>query len=116
MEENKQEDYILVFEAPKIVTPEFRLYYDKKTGKVITYTCEKLEGDYIIIDSITYAQSRPDVRVIDGKISTVQIHAVVSKLMPKEEGIRCSKQDISIVVPDTYEGDIQKWDMITYEL
>jgi hypothetical protein len=114
MEQN--EEYILVFEAPKIIAPEFRLYYDE-AGKVVCYTCEKLEGTYIVVDAITYAQARPDVRVIDGKISTVSPNAVVSKLMPSsDEGQVCSYDDISIVVDKKYKGKTKKWKLVTYEL
>ena len=35
-----KEDCIIIWEAPKIVPPEFRLYYDD-AGRVITYTSEK---------------------------------------------------------------------------
>jgi hypothetical protein len=114
--EEKQEEFVVIFEAPKLVPPEFRLYYDDK-GKVITYTCEKLEGDnYIVIDAATFAQARPDIRVINGKISTVAPNAVVSKVMPSEEGISCPIEDISIVVNSDYKGKKTKWKMVTYEL
>jgi hypothetical protein len=52
---SQQEEYILTWEAPKIEPPEFRLYYDEK-GNVICYTCEKLEGNYVIIDAQTFAE------------------------------------------------------------
>jgi len=108
------EDIIIIWEAPKIIPPEFRLYYDE-AGKVICYTCEKLEGNYIVIDAITYAQARPDIRIIDGKISTVSNHCVVSKLMPHtSEGISCEEEDISIVSMRDL-GTI-KWKLKTYEL
>lgn len=110
------EDYIIIWEAPKIVPPEFRLYYDE-AGKVITYTCEKPEGNYIVIDAMTFAAARPDIRVIDGKISTVQAHAIISKLMPDlEEGIDCSLEDISIVLGPGDRIKKQKWKLNTYEL
>lgn len=108
-------DHIIIWEAPKIVPPEFRLYYDD-SGKVLCYTCEKLEGNYIVIDALTYAQGRPDIRVIDGKISTVAPNAVVSKLMPSDQGQRCLTEDISIVVDDLYSGKTTKWKLVTYEL
>ena len=82
---NNDEEYILIWEAPKIEKPEFRLYYDDK-GKVVTYTCEKLEGNYLLIDAQTYAEGRPDVRVLDGKIIRISANAVVSKLVPNKEG------------------------------
>jgi hypothetical protein len=113
--EQEQEQYQVIFEAPKIIPPELRLYYDDK-GKVITYTCEKLEGDYIVIDAATFAAARPDVRIIDGKISTVAPNAVVSKLMPDTEGVECPEEDISIVASSNYKGKKTKWKMVTYEL
>lgn len=115
MQKQNEEGYIVLFEAPEIVTPEFRLYYDEK-GKVICYTCEKLEGNYIIIDSITFAQARPDIRVIDGKITTVVSNAVVSKLMPCDYGQTCAKHDISLIVGKEFKGEIRDWRMVTYEL
>jgi len=115
MQKQNEEGYIVLFEAPKISTPEFRLYYDEK-GKVVCYTCEKLPGNFIIVDTSTFAQARPDVRIIDGKISTVQTHAVVSKLMPASHGTSCTSDDISIIVNNSYSGKTQDWKMITYEL
>lgn len=111
---SEQEEYILTWEAPKIEPPEFRLYYDEK-GNVVCYTCEKLEGNYVIVDSQTFAEGRPDLRVVDGKISTVNPAFIVSKLMPDTEGTDTSSEDISIV---TSEKSIkkQKWKLHTYEL
>jgi hypothetical protein len=113
---DNKEDNFIAWEAPEIIAPEFRLYYEKDTGKVICYTCEKPEGSYIIIDANTYAQARPDVRIIDGKISTVQTHFVVSKLMPTAslEGQLCEDADVSVISTDD-EGTI-KWKLNTYEL
>ena len=112
---NEKDESIFYFEAPKIVPPEFRLYYDEK-GHVVTYTCEKLEGNYIVIDALTFAQARPDVRVIDGKISTVQPAMVITKLMPDDNGIMCAEEDVSIVVQPNHKGKIQKWNLNIYEL
>jgi len=115
MQKQNEEGYIVLFEAPEIKTPEFRLYYDEK-GRVVCYTCEKLPGNFIIVDNITFAQARPDVRVVDGKITTVVSNAVVSKLMPCDSGQACAKQDISLVVGKEFKGEITNWKMITYEL
>lgn len=115
MQKQNEEGYIVLFEAPEIKAPEFRLYHDDK-GKVICYTCEKLEGNFIIIDASTFAQARPDVRVVDGRIATVTANAVVSKLMPCDSGRECSKQDINIVVDREFKGETTFWKMITYEL
>jgi len=107
-------DYI-VFEAPKLVAPEFRLYYDEN-GNVITYTCDKLEGNYIIIDRQTFIEARSDVRVIDGKIKRMNPSLVICKLKPdKYEGVACSEEDISIIVPYG-ANNLQLWKLTTYEL
>lgn len=106
-------DYI-VFEAPKLVAPEFRLYYDDN-GSVITYTCDKLEGNYIVIDRQTFIEARPDVRIVDGKIKRTNPSLIVYKLKPnKTEGIACSVEDISIVVPHGANNS-QLWKLTTYE-
>ena len=108
------EDYV-VFEAPKLVEPEFRLYYDEN-GSIITYTCYKLEGNYIIIDRQTFIEARPDVRVIDRKLKRVNPSLVIYKLKPDTtEGIPCSRDDISIVVPHG-SNNSQLWKLTTYEL
>lgn len=101
------EEEIVIWEAPKIEKPEFRLYYDS-LGKVICYTCEKLEGDYIVVDATTYAESRPDLMVIDGEIIRTNKVFVISKLVPHTEGTSCHKEDLSILA----EGnDTQKWEV-----
>ena len=108
-------EHVILWEQPPLEKPEFRLYYDDK-GKVVCYSCEKIEGAYIIIDAATYAAGRPDVRVIDGKISTAVPSLVVSKLMPNIEGVSCAEEDISIVVDSNYKDKIIKWKLNTYEL
>ena len=77
------DNQVIIFEAPKIVPPEFRLYYDD-TGRVICYTCEKLPGKYIVIDKNTFAEARPDIRVVDGKVSKAKQRAVISKLVKRD--------------------------------
>ena len=110
------EDFVIVWEAPPIVKPEFRLYYDEK-GKVLFYTSEKPEGNYIVVDALTYAEGRPDLRVVDGRISTVNQGSVVSKLVQdKSEGVECSIEDVSIIVPKKCKVKKIKWKLKTYEL
>jgi len=108
-------EHVVIWEQVPLVKPEFRLYYDDK-GKVVCYSCEKIEGTYIVIDASTYAAGRPDVRVIEGKISTAVPSLVVSKLMPNVDGVSCTEEDISIVVDDKYKDKIIKWKLNTYEL
>jgi hypothetical protein len=40
-------EHIVIWEQAPLVKPEFRLYYDDK-GKVLFYSCEKPEGNYIV--------------------------------------------------------------------
>ena len=110
-------EHVILWEAPPIVKPEFRLYYDDK-GKILFYTCDKPEGSYIVIDAMTFAESRPDVRVIDNKLVKLSEVAVISKLIIDEydEGVTCASEDISIVVDETYDGPVTKWTLKTHEL
>lgn len=112
---SETQDYVLVFEAPKIEPPEFRLYYDEETGKVLFYTCEKPAGKYIVIDSITFACARQDVRVIDGKLSTMNPGSIASKLKLSDTGVKTLKEDISIIANED-SVDVQSWKLMTYEL
>jgi hypothetical protein len=111
---DNDQDYVILFEAPKIEKPELRLYYDDK-GKVLFYTCEKPEGNFIVVDAQTYIEARPDVRVVNGKLMKVQA-SIISKLIPNTIGQLCAREDISIVVDDKYTGKTQNWEMTTYEL
>jgi len=108
------EEHVIIWEAPKIVPPELRLYYDAE-GKVICYSGDaSTQGNYIVVDTQTFAEARPDLRVINGKISTAQPNQVVYKLMPDTEGRSCHREDISIIVDATDEHT--KWKLNTYEL
>lgn len=109
------DEYVVIWEAPTVIVPEFRLYYDDN-GHVVCYTCSKPEGNYIVIDALTYAAARPDIRVIDGKISTVSESMVVSKLMPGDSGVTCASEDMSIIVDDSYTDQTIQWKLKTYEL
>ena len=105
---------IVIWEAPPVIKPEFRLYYDER-GNVLFYTCEKPEGNYVIIDAETYAQSRPDLKVIDGKLAGSISGSIVSKLVHDDNGTNCATEDLSIVVDDSYDN-ITKWKLKTYDL
>ena len=112
MSENKEE--LFIWEPVALVKPEFRLYYDN-TGSVICYACEKLEGDYIVIDPQTYAEGRHDVKVLNGKIISNYSNAIVTRLTKDIEGTLCSVEDMSIIVDDD-EVDNQYWKLKVYEL
>jgi hypothetical protein len=115
--EDNQKDYVIIWEQSVMEPPEFRLYYDAN-GAVICYTGDKsMTGDYIVIDAQTFAAARPDVRVIDGRISTAGHKSVVYKLMPsKNNGVECIAEDVSIIAESSYEGKTKKWKLTIYEL
>jgi hypothetical protein len=104
----------IIWEAPPIIKPEFRLYYDER-GNVLFYTCEKPEGKYVVIDASTFAQGRPDIKVVDGKVSMSISGSVVSKLIHDDNGTSCASEDLSIIVDSSYTN-ITKWKLKTYEL
>ena len=105
------DEFVVIWESHKVDKPEFRLYYDDK-GSVTGYTCEKLEGNYIVIDAITFAESRPDIKVVDGKIIKNNYGSVVSKLCKDTEGVLCEAEDISIIT----EAAGQYWKLKTVSL
>lgn len=106
-----EEEYVITWEAPVIEDPEFRLYYDDR-GYVVCYTCEKPEGDYIVIDAQTFAEARPDVRVVEGRLIRPHSGAVISRLYPATSGMLCESEDVSIIT----ENEGQYWKIKTYEL
>lgn len=87
---------------------EFRLYYDS-VGNVIYYTCEKPEGQYIVVDTATYAAGRLDVKVIDGQLLPSS-ESIFAQLVQTINGVVCAKQDVSIIVTDDYQ-DTNTWDV-----
>jgi len=88
---------------------EFRLYYSDN-GRVLCYTCEDLEGNYIVIDDDTYHQCRPDVYVIDGKIVKTSEMTIITKLKPSTKGVTTSSDDICMIAT---EGTT--WELTTHE-
>ena len=114
--EDNQQEQVVIWQQPKMEPPEFRLYYDEN-GSVICYTGDKsMTGNYIVIDAQTFAAARPDIRVIDGRLSTAGLKSVVYKLMPNSEGVECIAEDISIIADSSYDGKTTKWKLNIYEL
>lgn len=107
-------EYLVVEEStPEEV--EFRLYHDDM-GNLLFYTCEKPEGQYIVIDRQTYVEARPDWRVVDGKLVKIVPGTIISKLKPNDdEGTECAVDDITIVVDKNFINK-QKWKLDSYEL
>jgi len=89
---------------------EYRLYYDD-TGKIVCYTTEDLEGKYVVIDKITYMSARHDVRVIDNKAVVLAAGTHILKLIPKDKGTMCHRENILVID----ETDPVYWDLTVYE-
>ena len=106
-----EDEVVVIWDSVKVDKPEFRLYYDDK-GYVVTYTCEQPEGNYIIIDALTFAEARPDIRVVNNSIVKNTLGSVVSRLHKDVEGVRCESDDISIIT----EADGQYWKLKTVSL
>ena len=92
---------------------EYRLYYDDN-GDVICYTCDPVEGKYIVIDRQTFAECRPDIKVIDSRIVKKSETHVITKMV-KGNGITCAKEDINIIVNDEHNGPTEEWKLKIYE-
>lgn len=89
---------------------EYRLYYDDM-GNILHYSCEKTEGNYLVIDVQTYAEGRHDIRIEDGVIVQAHIIPTIQKLVQSTTGTRCYIGDVSIVVDDDYDGETNYWDI-----
>jgi len=111
---NDEEKYIIIWEPPVLEKPEFRLYYDD-LGKIICYTGEKLEGNYIVVDAMTFAESRQDIRVIDGRIVKDSSNATIVRLTPSDFGHLCATEDLSIIVTNDDAIEKQYWKLTVYE-
>jgi len=109
---NEEEKFIIVWEQPELAEVERRLYHDDD-GYVLFYTCDKPEGKFVIIDAMTYAEGRPDVRVIDGKIARINAGSVISRYYNSADvGFLCEKEDISVIT----DTDGQYWEVKNYVL
>lgn len=104
----------LIAEEVQYEPTQFRLYYDEN-GKILFYTCDKPEGNFLIIDAQTYAECRYDLKVQNGKLVKLNSGAIISKYKPDSNGISCAKDDISILTtPDDVNS--KQWKLSTYEL
>lgn len=111
----EQIEETFTFIAPKIELPELRVYYDND-GNIICYSCEKLDGNFLVIDKETYAEGRHDLKVIEGKLTAVNSRYTIFKLKPNINGIKCASEDINIIVDDDYNGSTTSWKLDIYEL
>jgi len=98
--------------ATKVHKPvEYRAYYDV-SGKVLSYTCEDLPGNYIIITREQYAEAKPNVIVANGKIMN-QNTSIVGVMTKKAGGRSCSKYDVNII--DETNDTVSLWSIKKYD-
>lgn len=97
---------------------EFRLYYDKETGKPLFYSMDDKEGDYVIVDKDTYAESPMSIRVVDGRIKKYTFRDISKLVLGRDITdnqnkwtVNCHVDDISVV---TTEGGTN-WSFKQYE-
>lgn len=93
---------------------EYRIYYDDN-GEVLCYTNETLEGNYLLVDSLTFAEARMDIKILGGKIIRSIEGTVVTRLVPAMFGTRCAEEDMCIIVPADYERAAVWWNTEKYE-
>ena len=77
----------------------FRLYHNE-LGEPLFYSMEDLPGNYIEIDQPTYARQSYDVRVVDGKLHTVERSKNIARLTPSMDGTPCHPNDVCVVVSE----------------
>lgn len=99
--------------APEPKPVFYRLYYSD-TGAPIIYSMEELSGNYIEVDSATYALAPFNIRVVDKKIIYIKPTIAVKKLQPNDSnGIACDPRDVCVIVdPDQNHT---KWSIKTNE-
>ena len=99
-----------IIKSKKPVDINYRLYYNKETGKPLQYTIDEQDGDCIVITKQQYAESRYDSVVINGKLTTVNDAVRWSKLVPGNEGVACATNNVMIVD----DNGAAKWKLKTY--
>lgn len=90
---------------------EYRLYYDS-AGKLITYSTEILNHEYIVITKEQYAEARSDVIVKNKKIIRTDRLTLVYVLEKSTDGVSCSKYDINIID----NNNSQYWKLTSHDL
>jgi hypothetical protein len=81
---------------------EFRLYHNN--GKFLYYSCEELDGEYIVIDALTYALGDPHVQIVDGKIKSATMELKINKFVQSNIGTKCAYENVCIIVDEEYKG------------
>lgn len=110
------DDLSKLIQPTNVKKVEFRLYYDE-LGNPISYSADgqELPYEYIIIDAITYAACRFDIKIVDGKIVTNIYKKTVTTYVESNDdnGIKCSVDDISVLVDESLPN--KKWKIVVNE-
>ena len=107
-----EEFWAILHDVPEEIPPLRRLYYNN-SGEPLFYATEDLPGNYIDIDSETFARASSQVRVRNGQIVSTATHQVTRKLVPADQGVACNTRDVCVIV-DT-ELSHTKWSIKNYE-
>jgi hypothetical protein len=84
---------------------EFRVYHDGD-GKILFYSMEQLDENYIVIDRQQYLEGRTDQIVKNGKLESINQPRKIQKYQRNLNGeITTSKYDINVLV----DGDGTNW-------
>lgn len=102
-------DVIRTLPETKPLILEYRVYYDDN-GKIITYTTDKLEGKYIVIDRQTYALADHTMIVVNNKLISTKKNKMSTKFKKSDKGIKCSKYDINIIVDN--DDEYNSWELV----
>ena len=92
-----EQEFWTVLRPIETTTAFYRLYHDDQ-GNPLFFSQEDLPGKYIELDQSTYNTPHTHIKVIDGKLVTLDTSSAVTKLTPTEYGVPCHPQDVSIVV------------------
>jgi hypothetical protein len=98
---------LLQAQPAPLPTIERRVYYDEQ-GHVLTYTCEDLPGNYIVVTAEQFSEARPDAIVRDGQLVYTHKLSHVSRLAPAASGTPTSRHDVNILV-DSDDPDAVFW-------
>ena len=104
--------FVEAMKSKKPVDINYKLYYNKETGKPLQYTTDEQAGDCIVITKQQYAESRYDSVVVNGKLTTVNDAVRWSKLIPGIEGVSCVANNVMIVDSNSST----KWKIKTYDV
>jgi len=106
----EQEFWDILYNVPKVKPVTYRLYYDE-SGAPVVYTMDELPGNYIEVDTETFAIRPCNVRVRNGQL--VEVITVQSKkLVPGNNGTQCHPDDVAVVVSN---DPSTQWSKQVYE-